>query len=163
MGAGKTTVGCLLSDLLCMQFADTDLFIEEKLGMPVAEIFHKKGNSFFRKTEKKVLQQLCEYQNIVIATGGGTPCNIANMELIKHCGTSFYIQWNDEALLKRLLLDGVEKRPLLAEKNDLQLTDYIHRELENRKIFYEQADYTVSGKNDEIIAKKIKGLLYQAL
>jgi shikimate kinase len=155
MGAGKTTVGCLLADLLSMQFVDTDAFIEEKLGMSVTEIFAQQGIDFFRKAEKKVLRYLAENQNIIIATGGGAPCDLENLELIKRYGTSFYLKWNECDLLVRLKIDGTEKRPLLAGKTDAQLAEFINTELATRKSFYAQADFTVSGKNDKIIARKI--------
>ncbi|MDR1653307.1 MAG: shikimate kinase [Prevotellaceae bacterium] len=155
MGAGKTTVGCLLADMLCLQFVDTDRLIEEELGMSIAEIFVKNSNDFFREAENKILRRLAARRDTVIATGGGMPCYENNLEIIKSCGTSFYIKWKQKDLFHRLKIDGVEKRPLLAGKTDREFANFIARELKKRKTFYEQADCIVCGEDDEIIARKI--------
>jgi shikimate kinase len=155
-GAGKTTVGKILSAQMNMQFIDLDDFIENKQGETIAQIFlQHNGENFFRSLETKYLRQLAARQNIIIATGGGTVCLPENLELINNCGTSFYLKWSERDLFNRLKIDGTEKRPLLTGKTDSQLADFIHFLLEKRKLFYQKAHFTVLGKNDTQLAQKI--------
>ena len=49
MGAGKTTVGQLLSGQLGLPFLDADAVIEERAGCPVPQIFAERGEPVFRE------------------------------------------------------------------------------------------------------------------
>ena len=53
MGVGKSSTGKTVALRLGLNFIDTDLNIEEKCSMKISEIFKKKGEEFFRKTEEK--------------------------------------------------------------------------------------------------------------
>ena len=159
-GAGKTTVGKILAAQMNMQFIDLDEFIEVQQSESIAQIFsHKEGENLFRLLETELLHKLCEKQNIVVATGGGTVCLPENLELINTCGISFYLKWSERNLLLRLQIDGIEKRPLLAGKTDLELANFIHILLKKRKLLYQKAHFTVSGKNDEQLAQKISKIV----
>ena len=56
MTSGKSTIGKLLSESLCVPFYDLDLLIENNLNIKINEIFEQKGELFFRKKEKEVLE-----------------------------------------------------------------------------------------------------------
>ena len=56
MGTGKTAVGRRLSEKLGREFMELDEIIEKKEGMPIREIFEKKGEAYFRKLEKAVVK-----------------------------------------------------------------------------------------------------------
>ena len=59
MGVGKTTLGKIVAKKQSLKFIDTDLNIEKKCSMKIAEIFEKKGEEFFRLwEEKEVLESL---------------------------------------------------------------------------------------------------------
>ena len=58
MGAGKTAVGKALAKLLKRKFIDLDEKIEKAEGMPIAEIFAKKGEPYFRKIEKDAVKEI---------------------------------------------------------------------------------------------------------
>ena len=49
MGVGKSTLGKIVAKKQGIKFIDTDTNIEKKCLMPVAEIFKKKGDKFFRE------------------------------------------------------------------------------------------------------------------
>ncbi|NTW07909.1 MAG: shikimate kinase, partial [Syntrophaceae bacterium] len=68
---GKSTVGKLLAEKLKIAFLDTDLLIEENLGMPIKEIVASQGWDYFRAREKEAVQELAQRSECVIATGGG--------------------------------------------------------------------------------------------
>lgn len=70
-GSGKTTIGKALAKRLKREFIDTDDLIEAHEGMKIKEIFDKHGWQYFRKVEKRVIQELAKLDNAVIAVGGG--------------------------------------------------------------------------------------------
>jgi len=71
MASGKSAVGKELAKRLKMDFVDTDNLIEEREGMEISRIFREKGESYFRDVETKIVKEVAEYKNSVIATGGG--------------------------------------------------------------------------------------------
>lgn len=83
MGTGKSTVGKKLARLLNWEFLDTDLEIERLCEMSVTEIFQKFGEKRFRSEETLLVKRLSDYNQFVIATGGGLmvdPENWRNLE-----------------------------------------------------------------------------------
>ncbi|MCL2598177.1 MAG: shikimate kinase [Paludibacter sp.] len=155
-GAGKTTVGKILAKQMDMQFIDLDEFIERQQGEKITEIFsHENGETSFRSLETELIHELCKKQNIVVATGGGTACSTENLGMLNSYGLSFYLKWSERDLIFRLQIDGIEKRPLLAGKTEKELANFVHFLFKKRKIFYQKAHFTVSGKNDEQIAYNI--------
>ena len=74
MGAGKTTVAQAYAKTYDLPLIDTDVEIEKKAGMPIAEIFKKQGEEAFRCLETQVLRELIEKRGAaVISVGGGLP------------------------------------------------------------------------------------------
>jgi shikimate kinase len=71
MGAGKTTVGHLLSGQLGLPFADADTVIEDRAGRPVREIFAEQGEPAFRALEHETIAGLLDGPDMVLALGGG--------------------------------------------------------------------------------------------
>lgn len=112
MGSGKTTVGRRLAAALHMQFVDMDLYIEEKTGMTVKEIFAQFGEPHFRALETETVKELAKSSHFVIATGGGTLMQPQNIEGF-HAGGGviYYLDVPLAALQERLKND--KRRPLL--------------------------------------------------
>ena len=73
MGAGKTTIGNLLSVRLGLPFADSDQAIEQRVGRPVRQIFAEDGESGFRALEHQVIAELLDGPELILALGGGAP------------------------------------------------------------------------------------------
>ena len=73
-GAGKSTVGAGLADLLGKSFVDVDARIEEMAGKPVAEIFADDGEACFRSLEESATLELLETGEVV-SLGGGAVMN----------------------------------------------------------------------------------------
>ena len=74
MGCGKTTMGKNMAKALRYNFVDLDEYIVKKTGESIKHIFKKKGEDAFRDLEKESLMEVCKKDNLVISTGGGTPC-----------------------------------------------------------------------------------------
>ena len=71
MGAGKTTVGRLLSGQLGLPFIAADAVIEERAGHPVSKIFADHGEQAFRAAEHETIAGLLNGPPAVLALGGG--------------------------------------------------------------------------------------------
>jgi len=142
MGSGKSFLGRQLAAYINWSFIDLDEEIEKSEGQSITEIFEQKGEEYFRNIETKVLVKTIEHKHTIIATGGGTPCFNRNMDWILKHGKSVYINVSPTILLGRLNDDRI-KRPLLSNMNINNLSDYVKKTLEERKVFYNQANLVV--------------------
>ena len=60
MGCGKTAVGRVVARVSGFEFLDTDLFIEEHVGMSIPRIFEEHGEETFRRYEREVVTRLAK-------------------------------------------------------------------------------------------------------
>ncbi len=91
MGAGKTTVGRLLAEMLAVPLTDTDKMIIRKTGQTLGEIFATEGEPAFRALEHDVLQEVINNEGI-IATGGGIIETPGNIQLLSEANVPvFYL------------------------------------------------------------------------
>lgn len=139
MGVGKSTIGKRLSKMLNLSFIDLDIFIESKYHKSISEIFQEKGEDGFREIEKKSLQEVSEIEDVVIATGGGTPCYFNNMELMNATGKTVYVKAEPNDLVAQLQISK-RKRPIIANKSADLLLPFITNHLKEREIFYNKAN-----------------------
>lgn len=150
MGSGKTTLGKKLANHLNKEFYDLDAEIEKQTQKSITELFENKGEAYFRKIEKEVLEKFCaEKENFVMALGGGTPCFYNNMELINKSGVSIYINYNAGILASRLKSAKIV-RPLVVGKSEDELKLYIENTLLERAIFYTQSQFTINKDNIKV-------------
>ena len=147
MGCGKSTVGKGLADALNLQFLDLDTYIEERNFKTIPELFASEGEEGFRKAEQKALHEVSEFENIVIATGGGAPCFFDNLEYIKKTGTSLYLEGSPRILAERLMNSKTE-RPLIKGKNKEELIAFIDETLAKRNNWYQKADVIMKFDHD---------------
>ncbi|MDO8954683.1 MAG: shikimate kinase AroK [Gammaproteobacteria bacterium] len=139
MGAGKSTIGRQLADMLKMNFYDTDTEIERKCGADINWIFDLEGEEGFRKREEKVVQELTELQGIVLATGGGIVNSAANRSRLSARGSVVYLKATVDQLLDRTSRD--KTRPLLQTSDPRETLERLNTE---RQALYEEvADYVV--------------------
>lgn len=148
MGAGKSSLGNALAQSLNLPFYDLDHLIAEEQGDSVSEIILNKGELFFRKLERDVLEKALTKDAFVLAQGGGTPCYYDNMELINSHSVSIYLERSIGDLLAVLSEDGKE-RPLIAHLDDADLQEFIAKHLFERRDFYERAIFKVSQKQKD--------------
>jgi shikimate kinase len=159
MGCGKTTLGKRLAAALGFAFIDLDGFIEEKYHKSVVDIFAEMGQDKFREMEKNALSEVAEFENTVIATGGGAPCFFDNIDTMNGAGLSVYIKLSPEQLATRLENSRAGKRPLIAGKSGEELRSFITDGLLQREKFYLQARLIVAGSDDDIIRKISQSLV----
>ncbi len=72
MGAGKSTLGPVVAELLDRQFVSLDAVVEERTGTSIAELFATRGEPAFRLLEEEVAAELLAgAEPAVIELGGG--------------------------------------------------------------------------------------------
>ncbi|MBN2743375.1 shikimate kinase [Breznakibacter xylanolyticus] len=138
MGCGKSTLGVALAKSLGWMFADMDQLFEEKHQCSISEYFQRYGESGFRQAEHDLLRETSDVHQIVYATGGGMPCFYDNMAHMNASGLTIYLRLPAAALCRRLA-GGKQHRPLIADKSDGELLDFIAHKLCDREPFYNQA------------------------
>jgi len=138
MGSGKSTFGKKLANKLGYEFVDLDAWIEKDLGKSIPQLFENEGENAFRELEKQALEQVLEQTNVVISTGGGTPCYFDNMQKIVSAGLTIYLKLGARELTARLL-DSKTERPLVIGKSPEALYAFVQEKLEEREPFYTQA------------------------
>lgn len=133
-----------------MPFYDTDYLIEKKVGMTIAEMFHTHGEAFFRTQEFQLMDQWSIDEGVV-ATGGGLPCHSGLLDLLIKKGQVIYLECSIANLAERLIERA--NRPLLADLDESELTQFLESQLKNRASFYLSAPWRVdAGKSvDQII------------
>jgi shikimate kinase len=161
MGSGKTTLGKELANALGYKFVDQDSVIENDLNMTINEIFSKHGESFFREVENKTIIKLGTTDNKVIATGGGAPCFLDNMDRMNANGVTVYLKVDPETLCQRLK-DAQAHRPLIKEKTKEELLSFIVSKLEEREKFYSQSKIVLQSSSIKVkdILDALKELKY---
>ena len=142
MGAGKTTVGKVLAKSLNMPFYDLDWYIEERQHRTVAQLFAEKGEEGFRRIERNVLHEVAEFEDVIISSGGGTPCFFDNIDYMNSQAETVYLKATPEILFKHLKMGRIE-RPLLKDKTNEELMDYIRHTLALREPYYSRAKHTI--------------------
>lgn len=148
MGAGKTTAGRELAKELDLDFIDLDHFIQARYQKTISQIFQEVGESEFRIIESSMLKEVGEFENVVISTGGGTPCFFDNIDYMNKVGTTVYLRATPEALSERLNTCK-EKRPLIKDKSKEELLAFVAENLEKREPYYTKA--TIIHEPDELI------------
>ncbi len=162
MGCGKSTIANKLSGMISIPFVDLDEYIEKKENLTIKEIFENHGEIHFRKLEHTYFLELLKSPNeIIIGLGGGTPCYANNHELLQREDVlSIYLKASIETLFKRLV-SNKSKRPLIADKSDEEMKEFIAKHLFDRSFYYNQAQHKVNvdGKTIEETVNEILNLL----
>ncbi|SJM93790.1 putative Shikimate kinase [Crenothrix polyspora] len=149
MGCGKSYWSKQLSRELKIPVCDIDDIIEDKYNAKIWEIFHAKGEDYFREIEYQVLQDLIRIKNdCIVSCGGGIPCYNNNMALMNVHGITLYLKASKEYVFNNLKRNR-ERRPLIAKLNDVELRSFIDIKLDERKSHYEKAMYIIDIDNIE--------------
>lgn len=143
MGSGKSHWGKIWAEINQLSFIDLDEIIEKREGKAIADIFETQGEEYFRKAEAAVLRSCAEFQNCLVACGGGTPCFHENMQWINNHGRSVYMEASAAEILERVFAEK-EKRPLIKNLSREAMLLFIRQKLAERTPFYNQANLTIN-------------------
>ena len=160
MATGKTTVGKQLAEQLGYVFVDTDDLIVERTGQTVAEIFHEKGESEFRRLESEMAQELGTKEGLVVSTGGRLMLDSDNAAALGRRGRVFCLVATPDEIFDRISKDKHVKRPLLEAPNPMHR---IVELMQERKEGYGRFRQIVtSGKTPDEITRELIGI-FQAI
>lgn len=120
-GAGKTTIGRALADLLGLAFVDCDECIEQRAGMSVHQFFDRYGEADFRQMESRVLADVLSHSHQVISTGGGAVIATENRRRLVEQAICIWLRAKVETLHLRLVADqhNAALRPALTSLSPL--------------------------------------------
>lgn len=139
MGSGKSSIGKMTAQILQWDFYDVDKWIEKEQKKTIAEIFSKEGEATFRELETKMIKELSQKNNCVIAPGGGAPVFKENWDALKKNGRIVWLKASPQKLLERVEKKPLSLRPLLMGKTSTLET--ISTLLNKRENFYKKADW----------------------
>lgn len=139
MGAGKTTIGRNLAQIVGKRFVDADREVETRSGASISLIFELEGEAGFRRRERAVIEDLTAGEGMVVATGGGAVLDPSNRALLRKHGTVVYLHAPLDVLVRRTRRD--RSRPLLQTADPRARLEQIVRERD--PLYREVADIIV--------------------
>ncbi|MGY4830743.1 shikimate kinase [Sphaerotilaceae bacterium SBD11-9] len=155
-GGGKSTVGRQLARRLGWQFADSDTFIEKRIGCSIRAFFESEGEVRFRQIEAEVITDLTSTRSMVLATGGGAILLQANRDTLRSCGQVVYLHSSPEELFRRLRHDA--SRPLLQVQDPLARLRELYEE---RDPLYREVAHFVVDTGRPSVASLVNMVLMQ--
>ena len=102
MGAGKTSVGRRVANRLDRAFTDADRVIEEQAVMPIPEIFSRRGELWFRRTEERVIRDILAGEPGVLALGGGAVESPRTRDLLRRTADVVWLKASAEVAWSRV-------------------------------------------------------------
>ncbi len=140
MASGKTTLGEGLAADGRFTYIDLDEAVEHSCGMPIAQIFAREGQEYFRQLEARLLRESAQ-PGCIVACGGGTPCYAGNMDFMLAKGLVVCLEASTDTIVRRLLEAAPGKRPLVdGYRHDPEaLRRHITRMMDERRPYYDRA------------------------
>ena len=138
MYSGKSTLGRQLAKRLGYQFLDLDILFEERYHTSVPVFFSHYDEAAFRRLEQQLLYSTATLNDVVVSTGGGTPCYADNMQWINAHGTSVFLEVSLPCLVARSNASR-KQRPILTRLTPEQREIHIREHLTSRLPIYQQA------------------------
>jgi shikimate kinase / 3-dehydroquinate synthase len=143
MGAGKTTLGARVADLIGRQFFDLDREIEKSVRRSIPDLFRREGEAHFRILEaEEALRTLRRERPAVVALGGGAIDTPAIREALRERAVTVLIEVEPDTAWDRV---AASARPLAKDPEQF-------RQLyERRRGLYEEAADVRARDLDDII------------
>jgi len=155
-GAGKSTIGVILAKVMCYQFVDSDLVIQDHEKRLLNQIIKDEGRDGFLKIEEEINSKL-DFNKTVIATGGSVIYGALAMEHLKKIGTIVYIKLSCEELSIRL--GNIDGRGVILKENQTFNDLY----LERCPLYEKYADIVIEAEGttvEEAVVKIVTSLKF---
>jgi len=157
-GAGKSTVGKMLSERMGVPFLEIDELVEREAGMSLAQIFDLQGEAYFRQIEQESLMRvLSTGAPAVLATGGGVVTEPETFAFLCRHAYTIWLQATPQDHWDRVLAQG-DRRPM---KNRPDAMEELERLWSERARAYGRADLVVSTSHRD--AEDVVGEIMQSL
>ena len=133
---GKSSVGKILAQKLNYTFVDCDFLISERLKSSISSYVALNGWHKFRIMETEILAEILQYDNQVIATGGGIVVSHEACKLLKQQPYTVWLAASCENIARRIKADesSHSMRPPLG--NFKNLTNEVRFTLTERSPLY---------------------------
>ena len=138
MYSGKTTIGHKLAVQMGYRWLDLDQMLETTFHTTIPIFFKRYGEDAFRKIEQKLLHSTADLDDVVISTGGGTPCYFDNIQWMNLHGKTIYFDVSVDTLLRRAA-QSKKPRPILTGMTDDERSQFIQQQLDQRLPLYQKA------------------------
>ena len=100
-GAGKSTVGRELANILNFRLIDSDVLIEEQQGKSLQKILDDEGYIRLREIENSVLKNL-HFKEIILSTGGSAVYSDEAMKHIQQNSKVIFLDVSFNKILERV-------------------------------------------------------------
>ena len=153
MGTGKTTISHKLQQLTQAEEIDMDVWIVEKNGMSINDMFEKYGETYFRDRETDAVREIAGYAPAIVSCGGGAVLRDKNTQMMKESGRIVLLTATPETVYERV--KNSTDRPLL---NGNMNVEHIASLMEKRRELYVNAcdvQVVTDGKTPDEIAEEI--------
>ena len=152
-GAGKSTIGKLLSRKLELPFFELDGLIEQTSGISLSMIFDLYGQSGFRRFERRCLDNLLStQQRFIVATGGSLVSEPSTYDLLLTSCYTIWLRATPQDHMSRVIAQG-DIRPMAQSAE--AMSD-LERILAEREELYRRADASIdtNGKSVEEVIQE---------
>ncbi len=135
-GAGKSTVGPLLAEVLGVAFVELDGVIQELTGLATGEIYEMHGEVYYRVAEGRALREIVERaEPVVIAVSGGIVGDPDSFALLRERTRLVWLRASAQVHMERVRGQG-DRRPM---QNRPDAMAELMRLLRERQPLYQQA------------------------
>tara|TARA_B100001057_G_scaffold248965_2_gene249179 strand:- start:5258 stop:5752 length:495 start_codon:yes stop_codon:yes gene_type:complete len=142
-GSGKSRMAKFISSVTDLIYKDLDDEIERIEGKSIKEIFKNNSEAYFRNKETEILKKIiAKDKNLIIATGGGTPCFNKNIDIINKSGLSIFLNTSLDVIVERI--SRKNKRPLFNNKD---VEETVKKMFNERIEFYSKSRFHVTKNN----------------
>lgn len=157
MGAGKSTIGKRVAQMLGVNFIDADTEIEAVSRMSIPELFERYGEAEFRDLERRVIRRILRTGPKVLATGGGAFMNEQTRKAISRAGVSVWLKAELEVLMERV--GRKSNRPLLKTSDPRATMQAL---MDKRYPVYALSQITVISRDEkkEVMAGEVVDALF---
>ncbi len=143
MGAGKSTLGRRVAELVGRPFVDVDEEIERRTGSTIAELFEP-GEAHFRSIEEQIVGDLLAGPASVLALGGGAVLSERTRAALRERATTVLFDVDLDTAWKRVEGSG---RPLAQGREEFE-----RRYEERAPLYRDAADVVARDADDAVLA-----------
>ncbi len=154
-GAGKSSVGQRLADVLDCAFVELDQAVERHARLQLSEIFELHGEDYYRRLEREVLAaELDGAEQKILATGGGIVTDPENFGLLRGHAVTVWLQARPEDHWSRVVEQG-DTRPMEGNEGAFA---HLCAILSEREKLYRMADVQVvtSGQTLSKVVEEVR-------